>query len=432
MKFHWKDDDQKYIKLGLTAFAVVVLSILANQVLHQLPILTVGVRKLLDCLSPILYGCLFAYLLTPLLNIIEKQLYKLNNRFFKKDSVHSKRIIRGVCVVITWGLTLAVISVLIKMVIPELISSVNGIISNMPNYVNKLTAWVGALLKDNPDISNKLIAQIRTLFGDLNTLISSLSDIIPNMSQISVFIGNVSSGVFSAVSQIFNLVVGIIVSIYIMSAKERFISQSKKLLYSIFPAGNGNRIVRIVRMAHVKFGGFFVGKILDSIVIGILCFILLSIFKIPFSVLISFVVGLTNIIPFFGPIIGAIPSSIILLLANPIKCLYFIIIIIVLQQLDGNVIGPKIIGSSTGLSSFWVMFAILVFGGMFGFWGLLCGVPLFAVIYDLVSELINHRLKNKSLPTDTFDYRTLDYIDDKSSKLVHFKEEDNKDVSENK
>ncbi len=428
MKLKWNNDDQKYIKLGLTLFGVVVLSILAYQVLQQIPILTVGVKKLFDCLRPILYGLAFAYVLIPCLNLFEN----LAAKIFKNPSRRGRRIIRMVCVLITWGLTLSLLSALVMLVVPELANSVEGIINNTSIQVNRLIQWITKILKDNPEIRRNIVGQIRNLYKDFNSIMSNISNLMEMIPDTGTFVANLSNGVISAVSTLFHFLIGLIVSIYVMGSKEQFIAQTKKLVYGLFPAHTANGIIGVTRSAHQKFGGFFIGKIIDSIVIGILCFILLSIFRIPYAVLVSFVVGVTNIIPFFGPFIGAIPCAVIIILSSPLKCLYFIIIIIVLQQVDGNILGPKILSSSIGLSSFWVMFAILVFGGLFGFWGLICGVPLFAVIYELISELINKKLHERAMPTDTRIYETLDHVDPDSGVGIKLIEKDDKDVSQGK
>ena len=434
MKFKWNDDDHKYIKIGITAFVVVVLSILANQVLHQMPILTVGVRKLFACLRPILYGFIFAYLLIPLLNLIERAVYGGAKRVVRGFEPNSKSsgVIRLICVLLTWGITLAMLTVLVMLIVPELISSIEGIVINTATQVNKLIQWIGEVMEDNPEISSNLILEIRTLYSDFNSLMDSLTNVIRFIPNTSTFVASFSNGIINVVYVIFHFVIGIIVSIYVMCSKELFTSQSKKCMYGLLSPRNANRVIRVARSAHVKFGGFFIGKIIDSIAIGILCFILLSIFRIPYAVLISFVVGITNIIPFFGPFIGAIPCAVILLLASPVKCLYFVIIVIVLQQIDGNILGPKILSSSIGLSSFWVMFSILVSGGLFGFWGLLCGVPVFAVIYELASEFINRKLKNKAMSVATEDYNRLDYVEVSTGKMIKKKEKDEIDAPEGK
>lgn len=435
MKFEWNGDDQKYIKLGLTAFVTVVLCILANQVLHQVPLLSEIVRSFFSCLKPIIYGLIFAYLLTPALNMFERLLFRFK-RVFRPGDPKSCRIVRGISIVLSWGLMLAIVSVLIKMVVPEIVSSVEGIIGNMPVYVNRLTRWVNHLqiLQNNPEVSARLVEQIRSLYKDFNSVVNNFSGVLDKVpefiSNVGDFVGSLSSGVFNAVSGVFNMVIGIIVSIYVMGAKEKFVSQAKKTLYGLAPTGRANATVKLIRSVHQKFGGFFVGKIIDSLIIGVLCSVLLSMFRIPYPVLVGCIIGITNIIPFFGPFIGAIPSAVLILLVNPMKCLYFIIIVIVLQQFDGNILGPKILSNSIGISSFWVMFSILLFGGMFGFWGLICGVPVFAVIYELISDFINSRLKNKNLSTVTADYRDLGYVDAETGEIIN-KEKEKKNDSEN-
>ncbi len=432
MKFNWKDDDQKYIKLGLTAFAVVVLSILANQVLHQIPLLTVGVKTLLGCLKPIAYGLVFAYLLTPLLNMFERWLFRL--KFFDKGNTKSFRLVRGISVVLAWGVMICVVAVLIKLVVPEILSSIQGIIDNMPVYIITLRRWVSRLLEGNPDIRDWIMTQIGKFYTDFTSVAGSFPEFVDKISKfmprVGSFAASVSSGVFSAVTGTFNIVVGVIVSIYVMAAKENFVAQAKKFTYALLPTSQANSLSRTVRLAHIKFGGFFVGKIIDSAIIGVLCFVLLSIFRIPYAMLLSFIVGVTNIIPFFGPFIGAVPGAIILILANPLRCLYFLIIIVALQQIDGNIIGPKILSNSIGISSFWVMFSILVFGGLFGFWGLVCGVPLFAVLYDLISGAVNVHLKKKGLPVQTRDYHDLGYVDTETGEIISRKDKDGSNDSE--
>ncbi len=432
MKFKWNDDDQKYVKLGLTAFAVVVVSILANQVLHQIPLLTVGVKTLLGCLRPIVYGLVFAYLLTPLLNMFERWLFRL--KLFDKRSLKSCRIVRGISVVLAWGIMICVVAVLIKLVVPEIMSSIQVIIDNMPVYIITMRRWVSRLLEGNPAVRDWIMAQIGRFYTDFTSVVGDFPGFMDKVSKlmprVGSFAASLSSGVFNAVTGTFNIVVGVIVSIYVMAAKETFVAQTKKVVYAMLPAANANSLTRTARLAHIKFGGFFVGKIIDSAIIGVLCFVLLSIFRIPYAMLLSFIVGVTNIIPFFGPFIGAVPGAVILILANPLRCLYFLIIIVVLQQIDGNIIGPKILSNSIGISSFWVMFSILVFGGLFGFWGLVCGVPLFAVLYDIISGAVNVHLKKKGLPVRTGDYRDLGYVDTETGKIINRKNEEGNNDTE--
>ena len=224
------------------------------------------------------------------------------------------------------------------------------------------------------------------------------------------------------VRMLLNILIGVIVSIYVLKDKEKLAAQSKRLLYSFCSVKKANSVIAVTRLTNDKFGNFITGKIFDSIIIGVLCFIILTIFRIPYTALVSVVVGVTNVIPFFGPFIGAIPSAFLILLAEPIKCLTFVIIIIALQQFDGNILGPKILGSSTGVSSFWVMFSILVGSGLFGFWGMLCGVPVFAVIYAIVSESCRCSLEERGLDYSTEEFKGIDHLSDKTEKPIYYKD----------
>ena len=225
-------------------------------------------------------------------------------------------------------------------------------------------------------------------------------------------ITGVYTGVVNIVNLVKNTLIGIIVMLYLLNIKDTLTAQSKKIIYSLFPLPAANEIIEKWRYIHKVFGGFIIGKLVDSLIIGILTFVWLSIIKMPYTVLISVIVGVTNIIPFFGPFIGAIPSALLVLLVSPKKCLWFLLSILVIQQLDGNIIGPKILGNSTGISSFWVLFSILFFGGVLGPVGMIIGVPTFAVIYRLTAEWVNKRLKKKELSTITDDYGVLDHIDE--------------------
>ena len=242
----------------------------------------------------------------------------------------------------------------------------------------------------------------------------------PNLDKILGIIGNVSSGVISVLIWFKNILIGLIVMIYMLNIKDQFVAQAKKITYGIFSVAWANRLIKETRFIHKVFGGFIIGKIVDSLIIGVLCFVCLSFMKMPYTLLVSVIVGVTNIIPFFGPFIGAVPSAFLILLVSPVQCLYFLIFILLLQQFDGNILGPKILGDSTGISSFWVLFSILLFGGLLGFAGMIIGVPAFAVIYRLVGDIINEQLRRKKLSVRTRDYKDLDYVEvqDKSYKKL--------------
>ena len=214
------------------------------------------------------------------------------------------------------------------------------------------------------------------------------------------------------------VLIGIIVSVYLLFSKEKFMRQSKKVIYALCKPKRANFILHIGRKANEIFGGFIIGKIIDSAIVGVLCFAGVSIFKMPYPLLISMIVGVTNVIPVFGPYIGAIPCALLIFLVDPMKGIGFIIFIILLQQLDGNVIGPKILGESTGLSSFWVIFAILIAGKMFGIGGMVIGVPMFALIYYVIKLFIQQKLEAKNLPTDTELYTDKCHVNDEGEFVV--------------
>lgn len=215
-----------------------------------------------------------------------------------------------------------------------------------------------------------------------------------------------------------NLLIGVIVMVYLLNMKEKLLTQVKMILYGVFPLKIANKVLEEGRYVHKVFGGFIIGKLLDSLIIGILCFVLLNFMKMPYVLLVSVIVGVTNVIPFFGPFIGAIPSAFLILLASPVKCFWFLGFILLLQQFDGNILGPKILGDSTGLSSFWVLFSILLFGGLFGFVGMIIGVPTFAVFYKFVRELVSWLLEKKQLSADIRQYGKLDYIDEEKRTYI--------------
>ncbi len=244
------------------------------------------------------------------------------------------------------------------------------------------------------------------------------------MGQANELMSNLTVGVLNILSEVFNAIIGIIVSIYILFSKELFVRQSKKCVYAVLSARHANMVLHLTTKSHEIFGGFVIGKLIDSAIIGVLCFVGLSILKMPYALLVSVIVGVTNIIPFFGPYIGAVPSAVLIMLDTPIKGVYFIIFILLLQQFDGNILGPKILGNSTGLSAFWVIVAILLGGGLFGFVGMIMGVPTFAVLYYVVQMLVNSHLERKNLPTGSEYYDAMSYVDDVGNYLQSEKVKD--------
>ena len=400
---------KQYIAWGLTVFTVIALSILLFFILYRARGLGEAVHGLINILRPIIYGAALAYVLNPIYRRCEEMMTPILSRRFKKPG-RAVYLARFASTVITLALTLLVIFGLFYMVIPQLAESLIGIIKKMPEYLQDLRLWLDQILESNP-YAGPLDPIIMNAYQTLMDYAEQWrqTDMLPLLGGWAV---RAYSGLMIAVTALFNLIIGIIVMVYLLNAKQTFAAQSKKLLYSIFGPGRANAVIENIRYTHRVFGGFINGKLLDSLIVGIICFVFLAVTKMPYAMLISVIVGITNIIPFFGPFLGAIPSAVLLLFESPLLCLYFLLFILILQQVDGNILGPRILGGTTGLPSFWVLFSILLFGGLFGFIGMVVGVPLFALIYSLAKALISRGLNKHGLPTDTASYRDLHHIDE--------------------
>lgn len=414
--------NQNHVRWGITIFLVILASLISYYIMFHLEDFKYSLRKIIVILMPVIDGIIIAYLLTPLVNTFEKKLVQpVFSLFSSKQKEKQQRLCS---IIITMIVVFSAIYGFFSMVIPQISTSIITIMEQFPSYVDTLVFWVSNLLNDNPDIAKFLTDTITEYSFDLEMFINT--KILPQLSNV---ITTVSLSIYSIVKVIWNLIIGFIISIYLLGSKEKFAAQAKKIVYAFFPLETSNRFISNVRFANKTFGGFFVGKILDSIIIGLLCFSVTSIMGTPFCVLISVIIGVTNIIPFFGPFLGAIPSILLILFVDPLQALYFLIFILILQQVDGNIIGPKILGSSTGLSSFWVIFSITLFGGLFGILGMIIGVPIFAVIFASIKSLVEYRLSLKELPPETSKYLRLLYINPENTELVNFSEHDKKPFS---
>lgn len=405
----------RYFKWGLTAFCVILASLLVFFLIDRLPEILDVVKKVLGILSPFIYGFIMAYLLLPIFNGMYRRLQPRLAARMKNGT----RFAKGLCSILTLLIGLVIIGALLWMVLPQLVLSIISLLESMDTYLAEISNWMAALLKDNPVIERNFLQ----IYDQVSKIIV---DWIQNLAPQLVAL---MTGVKNTVSVLFDFLVGIIIALYILNSKDTFCAQAKKVTYSLLSVGHANRVIKRVGHVHRVFGGFITGKLIDSFIIGILCFIGLSILNIPYAVLISVIIGVTNIIPFFGPFIGAIPSAILIMVISPVQAVYFVIFIIVLQQFDGNILGPKILGDSTGLSSFWVMFAILVFGGIFGFVGMAVGVPIFAVLYSVATEWFNNLLKKRGLSTDTNDYRGATRLDPETHEFVPVPDEERPPVT---
>lgn len=392
--------DKKYLYWGVTAILVIIAAILCNNILSNWEVTLRYVKVILSAIRPILFGIVIAYVLNPLMKIYEKYIFsKLFGKLFGKNPKSAKKAARGLSLFLTLVTAIAVVTGLLLLIIPELYTNIERLVTNMPSYIRRGIEIIEKFLNDYPEVSNYVMEQYEE--GTQHLLVWAREKLLPNANT---FITSLSLGVYGTLKVLLHIIIGLIVSVYILSSKENYSAMGRKLLYGFAKNEYAEKIIRFVKYVDERFGGFLIGKILDSAIVGVICFIVCSIAGIPYALLISVLVGVTNIIPFFGPFIGAIPSAVLVLLVSPIKALIFIIIILVIQQIDGNIIGPKILGNRTGLDSFGVIFAILFSGGIFGIVGLIIGVPMFAVIFGVINILCERRLKEKNLPTDSEAY----------------------------
>ena len=398
--------DKKHISLGITSFLVIASSLCFYYLLFHGDRFLGKINSILVIASPVVYGIILAYLLTPIVNTIEKKL--LIPLFTKSSEMNSKKKkwMRFLSVLMTVIIVILFIYGFFSILIPNLISSIKSISFAFPVYVNNLMHFADKYFEANPDIEALFNQLVSTYSEEIDKYLNNT--IIPQMESL---LKTVSLSLISVLKAMWNLIIGLIISIYVLCSKEIFAGQSKKIIYALFSTKTANNLIKDFRFISDTFIGFISGKIVDSIIIGIICFIGTSFLNIPYALLVSVIVGITNIIPFFGPYLGAIPSAILILMIDPIKCITFIIFILILQQVDGNFIGPKILGQSTGLSGFWVISSITIFGGLFGVLGMVIGVPFFAVVYAMTRRIIERMLRKRNLPISTSDYMNLDHID---------------------
>ena len=424
-RFQW---DKKYLYWGLTAFCVVAASILFFLLITRFPDISGALSKLTAILSPFIWGLVIAYLLAPLMQRLEKHLFlPLGKKLFKKSKNGGAGFARGMSVMLSILVFLLVLAALIYLILPQLYSSIVTIVDNSNTYIEKLTEWAESRLTGFPELE----AYVTNLLGNFNQDIMTWlqTSVLPRLGG---FITSVTTGVYYVLLGVYNLLIGIIVSIYILGNLETFKAGAKRLLYSIFSLKAADNIRNALDFTNRTFMGFITGKLLDSAIIGLICYIFCAALNMPYALLVSIIVGVTNIIPFFGPFIGAVPSALIILLVNPLQCLIFIIFIIILQQVDGNIIGPKILGGTTGINGFWVMFSIIFGAGLFGFWGMLLGVPVFVVIYTFTDKRLKKRLERNDLPADLDDYKSIDRIDPVTHEVIRSVQPDGEEAQEEK
>lgn len=402
--------DKPYFKVGVTALAVIFISILLVVIFTDLPGFFAVLKSIGKILSPIISGCVFAFLLNPLVRFVDTRLCPwLEKRKAAKPAskMQPKKVSRAVSIVFALVFAGLVIYAFFSMLLPQLYESIVGIVNSAEDYYRSIESWVNRILVDNPQIREYVDKALDEVYAFLSNYVQT--SLLPDVQKV---ITTVTTSVISVVKWLTNLLIGLVASVYILWSKDLFQAQIKKILVALFPAQTVNHLLYLGRETNKIFNGFVIGKIIDSAIIGVLCYIGMLILRLPYPALISTIVGVTNVIPFFGPIIGAVPSAFLILLVNPLQAFYFVIFVICLQQLDGNVIGPKILGDTVGISGFWVLISITLAASIFGFAGMLLGVPVFAVLYMLISDAVNLALSRKGKTTATKAYGAIQRVED--------------------
>lgn len=410
---NWKNQKNQYFPIAVFSLGVVLIAICFFFAMSHMDAIMQFFARLNLILRPIYTGIIFAFVLLP----VNRRIFDFLRQMTKGKKLGASKyisLLNAISVAASILIALFILYLLLAMLLPQIYFSVVGLLEALPTYFRTIQTWISGFFENNPEIQ-------ATVVGYYDSVVLSLEDwinaeLLPNLESVTsavrwfkgeVFPGltgvvsNVYTGVMAIFSFILDFFVGVIVSVYLLIRKDVFAAQTKKLTFALLPTKVADSVIEEVRKVYRILSGFINGKLLDSLIIGIICFVFCVCFNMPYSPLIATIVGVTNIIPFFGPFIGAVPSTLLILLVNPVQCLYFIIFIIILQQFDGNILGPKILGESTGLASFWVLFSIILFGGLFGVPGMIFGVPIFAVIYSFVSRFVRRKLRRRGLPYST-------------------------------
>ena len=404
-----KIKENKYFQIGLSAFIVLAAGITFYFMIFKMKDIFEFIGTVISLFTPFIIGFVFAYLLNPIVNFFDKKV-------FDKLIKDNKKLSNVLSIVLTLFLFLGILILLFSFIIPELLKSIEQLAINLPAYFEDTKKYLLNSFS-SPELKTIIVNNYEAINNYLTNIINT--SLLP---QIDKWLLTLSNGVFGAVKVIFNIVMGFVISIYYLADKTNFIAGIKKVIYSIFNVKTANNIMENTRQANDIFGDFITGKLLDGLIVGTITFIFLTIFGYPYALLIGVLIGITNMIPYFGPYIGTIPSALLILMDNPSKCLVFILFIIGLQQIDSYVIEPRVCGSRTGLKSFWVLASILFFGNVFGIVGMILGVPIFAIIYRYLDNLFLTKFKKKNLPISSDEYLDTERINSRTNKLVKFEE----------
>ena len=408
--------NNNYVKIALSAFTVIASSILLYFLILRFDDILKTIGKILVILKPLLYGIIIAFLLIQIYNYFDKKLLRDLEKKYKKDK--ALRLSKTISITLSILILFLILFLIFYILIPKMIISILGVIEAWPENMKNIESWLEKILSSSPVLEENILSAVNESSSSIVGWLSKT--LLPTMEKLT---DGVSSGLNDMYTFLKDFIIGIVFSIYIVANKNKFIAQMKKMIYTIFGIKKGNNIMEVGRYSYKIFNGFVKGKLLTSLVIGTATYIGMIILGLPYALLISIIVAVTNIIPFFGPIIGWVPSVILILLSSPLEALYFTILCIILQQIEGNILEPKIVGNSTGISGFWVLFAIILFEGLFGIVGMIFGVPIFAIVYHFVTLYINRHLKEKNMPVDDEEYMDLKYIDESTKKVVKLKKE---------
>ena len=392
MKIDW---NRKYTTIAAYTLIVVAISILFVIIIFKFTGLLSIIGTIIHILMPVIIGLVIAYLLNPIMKFFDRKVFRTLFKNHPRPGLQ-----RALSVACTALVAVLIITGLLAIIIPEIVKSISGIVANAQDYYDNAQAWTQNFLNVNPALERFVSDQLESLETYFNEFLASLQ------SNLAEIVKQLSSGIFAVIGALKNVVIGFIIAVYLLLGKEMFSAQVKKVLFAFFPARACKRVLRTYHKANTIFAAYISGQLLDAFIVGILCFIGMTILRLPFAVLISVLIAVTNLIPYFGPFIGSIPSALLIFLSDrPIQAVWFLIFIIILQQVDGNLINPRIQGDSMGMPAFWVIFALMVGGGLFGIAGMLIAVPVFAVLYALFRTVVEDRLEKRSLPPATTSYK---------------------------
>ena len=403
-----------YFHIGMTAFSVLSGCILFYVLLQHLNVVLYGLGVITKILNPFLWGFVISYLLLPMTRTFEYDLLAPIFRKATKREVPKGGAPRVIAIAMALVVACVMIFILFRLLLPTVYESIQSIFVNYSTYLNNTVDFINGLCEDYPELGKEVESWTRSMSAELESWIRErlLPGIGGLLSDVTGMLVNLTSGVYKVLQFVLNIFIGVVISCYVLYNRDRFAATWKRILYAVFGIHRSEFIQRIIRFADDAFMGFLIGKIIDSTIIGILTYICCEILDMPYPAFIAIIVGVTNIIPIFGPFIGAIPCAIIILMVSPVKCLPFMVMIFLIQQIDGNIIGPKILGNSVGINGFWIMFAIIVMGDLFGVGGMIIGVPLVVVLSAGVDALINLGLKKRGLCTEAALYLDMDHMDE--------------------